>query len=166
MIFCLLLSLRIGKVWADALITISHHFQKSLDAAMESYIVQLNFSAVFDRLSHTDHLFKLKSIGVGGSVLSIWTEFLSDCRERVVVDGAVSEWILIVSGAPQGCVLGPLLFILHTSKCSSCLRTDYLPMQMTPHYRQLFVSQQTDMLLLSPLTGTWLGFRSGAITSA
>ena len=41
----LLLSLLIGKVWAvrtDALLTISHHLQKSLDAGMESYIVQLH----------------------------------------------------------------------------------------------------------------------------
>ena len=60
--------------------------------------------------------FKLKSIGVGGSVLSICTEFLSNCRQRVVVDGAVSEWPRIISGKPQGRLLGPLLFILYFSK--------------------------------------------------
>ena len=48
----------------------------------------------------------------------------------------------------------------------SWLRTDFLPMQMTPCCWQLFVSQQTDLLLLLPLRGTWLGFRSGAITGA
>ena len=31
---------------------------------------------------------------------------------------------------------------------------------------QLFASQQTDLLLLPPLTGTWLGFMSGKITGA
>ena len=35
---------------------------------------------------------------------------------RLVVDGATSEWILIVSGMPQVSVLGPLLFILYTSE--------------------------------------------------
>ena len=40
-----------------------------------------------------------------------------------------------------------------------------MPMQMTPRYQQLLVSQQTDLLLLPPLTGTWLRFRSGAITA-
>ena len=53
----------------------------------ESYIVQLDFSAAFDRVSHGGFLFKLKSIDVGGSVLSICIEFLSDRRQRVVVDG-------------------------------------------------------------------------------
>ena len=67
-------------------------------------------------MNHSGLLFKLKSIGVEGSVLSIWTEFLSDRWQRVLVDGAASEWILIISGMPQGSVLGPLLFILYASK--------------------------------------------------
>ena len=69
-----------------------------------------------DRVSHSGLLFKLKSIGVGGSVLSTCTEFLSDSRQRVVVDGAASEWIPIVSVTPQGSVFDPLLFILFTSE--------------------------------------------------
>ena len=119
MIFCLLLSLLIRNVWAvrtDALQTIFHDLQKSLDAGMESYIVQLEFSAAFDRVSHSGLLFKLKSIGVGNSVLSICRDFLSNRRQRVVVDVATSEWIPIVSGVPQESGLDPLLFILHTSE--------------------------------------------------
>ena len=58
---------------------------------MESYIVQLDFSAAFDRVSHSGLLFKLKYICVGGSVLSICRELLSNRRQRVVVDGAASE---------------------------------------------------------------------------
>ena len=62
---------------------------------MKSYIAQLDFSAAFDRVSYSGFLFKLKSIGVGGSVLSICTEFLSDRRQRVVA------WLMVlgVSGS-------------------------------------------------------------------
>ena len=45
-------------------------------------------------------------------------------------------------------------------KCLNWWRTNYIPMLMTPHYWQLFASQQTGLLSLPPLTGTWLGFRS------
>ena len=45
----------------------------------------------FDRVSHSGLLFKLKSIGVGGGVLPIFREFLSNRRQRVVVDAASSE---------------------------------------------------------------------------
>ena len=49
-------------------------------------------------------------------MLSIYREFLSGRRQRVVVDGAASEWIPIISGVPQVSVLGPLLFFLYTSE--------------------------------------------------
>ena len=114
---------------ADALFSISHHHQESLDAGMESCIVQLNFSTAFDGVSHSSLSSKFKSIGVGVSVLSVCREFLSSRRERVVVDGATSEWIPIVSCVPQGSWLDPLLFILYTSEMFElvdyiCLYTD------------------------------------------
>ena len=49
-------------------------------------------------------------------MLSIYRYFLSNRRQRVVVDGATIEWIPIVSGVPQGSVFGTLLFILYTSE--------------------------------------------------
>ena len=42
----------------DAMLTISHHLHKSLDTEMESYIVQFDFSAAFNRVSHSGLLFK------------------------------------------------------------------------------------------------------------
>ena len=94
MFFWQLLSLLIGKAWGKlmhSLLPIPYPLHKSLDARMESYIVQLDFSAAFDRVSHGGLLIKLKSIGVVGSVLFISREFLSWCRESVVVDGVTSE---------------------------------------------------------------------------
>ena len=62
-------------------------------------------------MSDSGLLFKLKSFGVDGSVLSICMEFLSRRRQGGVVDGATSEWIPIVSGVLQGmCWVLSLLF--------------------------------------------------------
>ena len=63
-----------------------HHLQKSLHAGTESYIVQLDFIATFDRVSHIGLVFKLKYICEGGSVLCICRELLSDRGQRVMVD--------------------------------------------------------------------------------
>ena len=89
---------------------------QALGCGRESYLVQLDFSAAFERVCHDGLIFKLRSAGVGGCLLSICREFLTDRRQRVVFDGASSEWIPKISGVPQGSVFGPLLFILYTSE--------------------------------------------------
>ena len=73
--------------------------------------MQIDFSAAFDRVNHLGILYKLCSVGIRGSGLSILTEFLSNRSEQVMVDGCRSKLVNVVSGVPPGSVLGPLLFL-------------------------------------------------------
>ena len=82
-------------------------------------IVQIDFSAAFDRVNHLVILYKLCSVGIGGSVLSILTEFLSNRSQQVMVDGCRTKLVNVISGVPQGSFLGPLLFLLYTSELFS-----------------------------------------------
>ena len=52
-------------------------------------------------------------MGIGGSVLSILTQFLSNRSQQVMVDGCLRKLVNVVSGLPHGSVLGLLLFLLY-----------------------------------------------------
>ena len=67
-------------------------------------------------------LYKLCSVGVGVSVLSILTQSLSNRPQHIMVDGCMSKLVNAVSGVLQGNVLGQLLFRLYTSELFSILK--------------------------------------------
>ena len=88
----------------------------------EARIVQIEFNAAFDRVNHQGILYKLCFVGIGGSVLSMLTRFLSNRSQHVMGDGCQSKLVIVVSGVPQGSILGPLLLLLYTSELFSFLK--------------------------------------------
>ena len=67
------LAYRKGLGTCDAFLCLSHTQQSALDSGQMARIVQIDFSAAFDRVNHLGILYKLCSVGIGGSVLSILT---------------------------------------------------------------------------------------------
>ena len=70
----------------DALSCVPHTLQSALARGQEARIMQIDLSAAFDRVNHPGILYKLCSVGIGGSVLSILTQFLSDRSQHVMVE--------------------------------------------------------------------------------
>ena len=62
-----------GMGTCDALLCMSHTLHSALESGQEARIVQIDFSAAFDRVNRLAILYKLCSVGIGGSVLSILT---------------------------------------------------------------------------------------------
>lgn len=112
---------RRGLSTCDALLDISHALQCALDAGSEARLVQIDFSGAFDKVNHAGLLYKLAAAGIGGSALSLISNFLADRTQSVVLDGASSGPVSVVSGVPQGSVLGPVLFLLYTAQLFSIL---------------------------------------------
>ena len=62
----------------DALLCVSHTLQSTLESGQEVRIVQIDFSAAFDRVNHQGILYRLSSVGIGCSMLSVLTQFSSN----------------------------------------------------------------------------------------
>ena len=71
--------------------------------------IYLDFQKAFDK----SIILKLKSHGMGNGIINWIEQWLTDRRQRVVVDGEVSSWKSVLSGVPQGYVLGPILFLVY-----------------------------------------------------
>ena len=72
-------------------------------------VVYLDFQKAFDKVPHQRLLLKLKAHGICNDVIT-WIE---KKRQRVIVDGEISNWKSVLSGVPQGSVLGPILFLIY-----------------------------------------------------
>ena len=106
---------RKGLCTCDALLCMSRTLKSVLEGGQEPRIVQIDFSAAFDRVNPQGILYRLCTVGIGRSVLSILTQFLSNRSQHVIVAGCRSKLVDVVSGVPQGSVLGQLSFFLYTS---------------------------------------------------
>ena len=76
-------------------------------------VVYLDFQKAFDKVPHQRLLLKLKAHGIDNDVINWIEKWLTHRRQRVIVDGEISNWKSVLSGVPQGSVLGPILFLIY-----------------------------------------------------
>ena len=72
-------------------------------------------------MPHKSLRLKLEICGISGALLKWFKSFLCDRRQHVVVNGSTSDWSPVLSGVPQGPILGPLLFILYLPNNLQCV---------------------------------------------
>ena len=85
-------------------------------------VIYLDFAKAFDKVDHGILIRKLVEIGVNGNVLVWIFEFLTNRQQIVKVSGSRSSGACVVSGVPQGTVLGPILFLIFVGDIDSRLR--------------------------------------------
>ena len=94
------------------LVTLINDLSSSLDRGVQTDMVILDFSKSFDRVPLKRLLRKLHHYGIRGHLHSWITSFLTGRSQKVIVENSESESAPVISGVPQGSVLGPLLFLL------------------------------------------------------
>ena len=115
-----------GDSCTNQLLSITHLISSSLDH-IKSYEVRgvfLDMSKAFDRVWHEGLIYKLRTLGVSGKLLLLFQSFLSDRKQRVVLNGQYSDWLNIKAGVPQGSILGPLLFLVYVNDLPKNLKSN------------------------------------------
>ena len=104
----------------DALLVFTNNIYKHLDTP-KTYcrILFVDFSSAFNTIQPLDLVRKLCDTKMNKTLIAWVLDFMTGREQYVKVRGEKSDIITTNTGAPQGCVISPMLFILHTNDCLS-----------------------------------------------
>jgi sarcosine oxidase/L-pipecolate oxidase len=104
-----------GKSTTAQMLYVFHEIHNVLEKRGQVDTVYLDFAKAFDKVSHDLLLVKLHNFGIRGNLLRWFGDSLSGRLQRVTVLGVTSEPLPVLSGVPQGSILGPLLFLIYVN---------------------------------------------------
>ena len=127
-----------------------HYLDKCVDIVSCGNVVDsiyLDFQKAFDTVPHRRLIGKLEAYGIRGPVLEWIKDYLTKRSQVVVVNGVKSNTASVISGIPQGTVLGPLLFVVYINDLLDDIRSDgFLYADDTKIFRQITSREDSNEL--------------------
>ena len=104
---------RKGYSTQQAIAEITENFKKAIDSNFYTCGVFLDFAKAFDTVNHEILLKKLQAYGIRGTPLNWFSNYVTNRKQYVSLNGTNSSLKTVICGIPQGSTVGPLLFLLY-----------------------------------------------------
>ena len=152
---------RQGRSCENQLVEAVNDWASNINKQHQTDAIFLDFSKAFDKVSHRTLVHKLKFYGIQGSTINWIHGFLTGRSQTVSVKGASSPSTDVISGVPQGSVLGPALFLVYINdiceEVSSSIRlfADDCVLYRSIHTRDDHIALQQDLSTLADWADLW-----------
>ena len=124
-----------------ALVSVHDDILRAIDDNKCILLIMLDLSAAFDTVDHEILLRRLSCmLGISGSALQWFRSYLTDRKQKVVVNDVFSKSTSLTCGVPQGSVLGPILFTIYMLPLGEIIRSHGVQFHMYADDCQLYIT--------------------------
>ena len=137
-----------GRSTVLQLIQVLEKWTETLDQGGCVDVVYCDFMKAFDKVPHQRLIQTLRHYGVTDPLLGWIGQFLNKRKQRVLVNGSSSTWQSVISGIPQGTVLGPILFVAYINSLPGVVTNSdiYLFADDTKVFKSIFSEKDCEQL--------------------